>query len=125
MRRLRTLAVSVVMVVGSAGSVGCSHTDESSPGPMRDAVSMAPAGVELSDYGQRCRTDMDCESGYRCFIPAGASIRNGVCGTLVDHEGVRLATHSARAVPSCSVRQDCPLAFSCLKVSSLDGLCVK
>lgn len=125
MRRLKTLAVSVVMAVGGAGLVGCSHTDESGPGPLRDAVSMAPAGVELSEYRQQCRTDMDCDAEFRCIIPAGASIRNGVCGTLVDHEGVRLSARTARAVPACTVRQDCPLAFSCLKVSSLDGLCVK
>jgi hypothetical protein len=92
---------------------------------MRDAVAMAPAGVELSDFRQHCRTDLDCDAGYRCIVPAGASIRNGVCGTVVDHEGVRLSSRAARAVPGCSYRQDCPLAFSCLKVSSLDGLCVK
>ena len=38
--------------------------------------------------------------------------------------GVPLAL-SARAVPACRARQDCPLPFSCMKVSSLDGLCVK
>jgi hypothetical protein len=86
---------------------------------------MAPAGVELADFRQRCRTDLDCDAGSRCIVPAGASIRNGVCGSLVDHEGVRLSARTARAVPGCAVRQDCPLAFSCLKVSSLDGLCVK
>ncbi|HEY8207506.1 MAG TPA: hypothetical protein VIG99_08500 [Myxococcaceae bacterium] len=92
---------------------------------MIDPVAMAPAGVEVSDYRQHCRTDLDCDSGARCIVPAGASIRNGVCGTVVDHEGVRLSSRVARAVPGCIVRQDCPLAFSCLKVSSLDGLCVK
>jgi hypothetical protein len=119
------LAVSVVMAVGGAGLAGCSHTDEGGPGPMRDAVAMAPAGVEMSEYRQQCRTDMNCEAGYRCIVPAGASIRNGVCGTVVDTEGARLTARSGRSVPGCSVRQDCPLAFSCMKVSSLDGLCVK
>jgi len=124
-RRLKTLAVSVVVVAGGAGLVGCSHTDDGGAGPMRDAVSMAPAGVEVSDYRQRCRTDLDCDAGFRCIVPAGASIRNGVCGTLVDHEGAQLRARTAHAVPACRVRQDCPLAFSCLQVSSLDGLCVK
>lgn len=124
MNRLRDLVVVAVMAAGGTGLVGCSHTDESQP-PMHDAVAMAPAGVELSDFRQRCRTDLDCDSGYRCIVPAGASIRNGMCGTVVDHEGMRLTARTARAVPSCTLRQDCPLAFSCLKVSSLDGLCVK
>lgn len=105
--------------------MGCSHTGDGDPGPLRDAVSMAPAGVEMSEYHQQCRTGLDCDAGFRCIVPAGASIRNGVCGTLVDHEGARLSARVARAVPACTVRQDCPLAFSCLKVSSLDGLCVK
>jgi hypothetical protein len=119
-RRLQILAV----VMGSAGLLGCLHEDGGGGGPFRDVVSMAPAGVELADWQLRCRQDLDCGAGFRCIIPAGASIRNGVCGTVVDHEGVRLSKRT-RAVPGCVFRQDCPLAFSCLKVSSLDGLCVK
>jgi hypothetical protein len=112
------------VVAMGAGLVGCTHTDESGP-PTQEAASLAPAGVEVADFRQHCRTDLDCDAGFRCIVPAGASIRNGVCGNLVDHEGVRLSARTARAVPACTVRQDCPLAFNCLKVSSLDGLCVK
>lgn len=122
MKRQRILVVAVLGV--GAGLAGCFHADGSGgPGQPRDAK-MAPAGVELADWRQRCRTNMDCDANYRCIVPAGASIRNGVCGVVVDQEGVRL-TSRARAVPGCEVRQDCPLPFSCLKVSTLDGLCVK
>ena len=122
---MRRLQILVVAVVGCAGLSGCFHEGSGGGGePMRDVVTMAPAGVELSDWQRRCRTDLDCDAGFRCILPAGASIRNGVCGTVVDHEGVRL-NRRTRAVPACDVRQDCPLAFACLKVSSLDGLCVK
>ncbi|HVE82188.1 MAG TPA: hypothetical protein VND93_05050 [Myxococcales bacterium] len=113
-------------VVGGAalGLTGCSHMDGGGGAGPRESLAMAPAGVEVTDFHQQCRTDMNCEAGYRCIVPAGASIRNGVCGTVVDQEGARL-TRSSRAVPSCVVRSDCPLAFSCMKTSSLDGLCVK
>lgn len=125
MRRQRILAV--MAVVGVCGQLGCARGDggpgTGGSGPMHEATSLA-AGVELADWRQRCRTNIDCGAGSGCIIPAGASIRTGVCGTVVDHEGVRLAVR-ARSVPACFVRQDCPLAFSCLKVSSLDGLCVK
>jgi hypothetical protein len=121
---VRRLQILAVVVVGSGWFSACFHEEGGGGGPLRDVVAMAPAGVELADWHLRCRTDIDCGAGFRCIIPAGASIRNGVCGTVVDHEGVRLAKRP-RAVPACVVRQDCPLAFSCLKVSSLDGLCVK